>query len=42
MIRCECPPGEHCVRVDDDPVLSAYIYKCRVKQTTPAPTDADE
>lgn len=40
---CECPEGEHCVRVDDDAVLSAYIYKCRVKRTTPAPpTDDDE
>ncbi|XP_037025521.1 uncharacterized protein LOC119066924 isoform X1 [Bradysia coprophila] len=40
---CECPEGEHCVRVDDDTALSAYIYKCRVKRTTPAPpTEEDE
>ncbi|KAJ6646269.1 hypothetical protein Bhyg_01480 [Pseudolycoriella hygida] len=34
---CECPEKEHCVRVDDDPMISAYLYKCRIKRTTVPP-----
>ncbi|KAK8388903.1 hypothetical protein O3P69_020691 [Scylla paramamosain] len=27
--QCECPPTTRCVRVEDDVLQEAYIYKCR-------------
>jgi len=35
---CECQHHQHCIRVDDDPVVSAYVYKCRDKPTPLPPT----
>ncbi|XP_071540370.1 uncharacterized protein [Panulirus ornatus] len=26
---CQCPPSTRCVRVEDDILQEAYIYKCR-------------
>jgi len=38
---CDCPDNQHCIRVDDDPVISAYVYKCRVKRATKPPTTTE-
>ncbi|XP_045135869.1 uncharacterized protein LOC123518882 [Portunus trituberculatus] len=27
--QCECPPTTRCVRVEDDVLQEAYIYRCR-------------
>ncbi|KAG7160936.1 uncharacterized protein LOC121875731 [Homarus americanus] len=27
--QCECPPSTRCVRVEDNIMVEAYVYKCR-------------